>query len=159
MHFVNELRNDKDFKDKNFEAALRSVFLRIDRALLTEAGKKDLAKIARASGQGQSLDGGDLAYQAGCTANVVLVTPTHVYVANAGDARCVLSEKGTAVELSVDHKPDLPSERSRVLAAGHIVEDGRVDGIIAISRALGDWEYKSANMDAEKMAVSGYPEV
>ena len=40
-----------------------------------------------------------------------------------------------------------------------MVEDGRVDGIIAISRAIGDWEYKSTNLEANKMAVSSYPEV
>lgn len=49
--------------------------------------------------------------------------------------------------MSEDHKPDLPSERTRVLQAGHMVEDGRVDGIIAISRAIGDWEYKSATLE------------
>lgn len=63
------------------------------------------------------------------------------------------------MELSEDHKPDLPSERSRVIQAGHMVEDGRVDGIIAISRAIGDWEYKSATLEPEKMAVSAFPEV
>jgi len=50
-------------------------------------------------------------------------------------------------------------ERSRVLAAGHHVEDGRVDGVIAISRAIGDWEYKSATLEPEKMAVSAYPDI
>ena len=40
-----------------------------------------------------------------------------------------------------------------------MVEDGRVDGIIAISRAIGDWEYKSTNLEAPKMAVSSFPEV
>ena len=67
-----------------------------------------------------------------------MITENYVYCANAGDARGVLSEKGKAVELSKDHKPDVPLERSRVVAAGHHVEDGRVDGVIAISRAIGD---------------------
>lgn len=102
---------------------------------------------------------GDLAYQAGCTANVVLVSATDIYVANAGDARCVVSENKVAIDLSTDHKPDLPAERRRVIEAGHIVEDGRVDGIIAISRAIGDWEYKNVSMEPAKMAVSGYPDV
>ena len=88
-----------------------------------------------------------------------MITPTHVYCANAGDSRAVASSKGQAIELSEDHKPDLPTERSRVIQAGHIVEDGRVDGIIAISRAIGDWEYKSTNLEASKMAVSSFPEV
>lgn len=50
-------------------------------------------------------------------------------------------------------------ERSRVVAAGHHVEDGRVDGVIAISRAIGDWEYKSATLEPEKMAVSAFPDI
>ena len=87
------------------------------------------------------------------------MSDTHVYVANAGDARAVISEKGQAIEMSMDHKPNLPSEKSRVLAAGHIVEEDRVDGIIAISRAIGDWEYKNPSLDADKMAVSAYPDV
>lgn len=102
---------------------------------------------------------GDIAFTAGCTANVILVNETHIYCANAGDARGVLSEKGKSLDLSKDHKPDLPAERSRVIAAGHYVEESRVDGVIAISRALGDWEYKSSTLPPEKMAVSGYPDV
>lgn len=46
-----------------------------------------------------------------------------------------------------------------MINAGHIVEEGRVDGIIAISRAIGDWEYKSQTLPAEKMAVSSFPDV
>lgn len=53
----------------------------------------------------------------------------------------------------------MPSERARILASGHTVEDGRVDGIIAISRAIGDWEYKNPKLSAEKMAVSASPEI
>ena len=70
-----------------------------------------------------------------------------------------MSKRGQAHELSEDHKPDLPTERSRILASGHNVEDGRVDGIIAISRAIGDWEYKDPKLTPEKMAVSGMPEI
>lgn len=156
-HFVNELKADQQFQAQNYEQALITVFCKIDKMLVSNAGKKELDKIGRQDAN--HVPGADYAYQAGCTANVVLITPTHVFCANAGDARCVVSQRGTAVELSEDHKPDLPSERSRVLQAGHMVEDGRVDGIIAISRAIGDWEYKSPNLEASKMAVSAYPEV
>lgn len=134
-----------------------NVFTKIDKMLLSPAGKKELDKIGKA--QAGHVPGTDYAFQAGCTANVVLVTPTHIYCGNAGDARSVASQKGVAIDLSEDHKPDLPSERSRVVSAGHVVEDGRVDGIIAISRAIGDWEYKSQTLEASRMAVSAYPEV
>jgi serine/threonine protein phosphatase PrpC len=42
---------------------------------------------------------------AGCTANVVLITPEYIYCANAGDSRAVACVNGQVVELSRDHKP------------------------------------------------------
>jgi len=66
-------------------------------------------------------------FQAGCTSNVVLVTPDTVYCANAGDSRAVLGLKnGKFIELSYDHKPDNDGELKRIKAGGGYVEDGRV---------------------------------
>ena len=48
-----------------------------------------------------------------------------------------------AIALSKDHKPDDPEEATRIQAAGGFVDDGRVNGMLALSRALGDFEYKS----------------
>lgn len=44
----------------------------------------------------------------GCTANLVMVDYERekIFVANAGDSRCVMGRAGTAVPLSFDHKPD-----------------------------------------------------
>jgi protein phosphatase 2C family protein 2/3 len=42
---------------------------------------------------------------AGCTANVVLITPEFIYCANAGDSRAVACVSGQTKELSKDHKP------------------------------------------------------
>ena len=82
----------------------------------------------------------------GCTACSVLITPTDLYVANAGDSRAVLAKKVegkvVGVELSVDHKPDLPEEKGRIEKAGGFVEDNRVKGVLNLSRSLGDLEYK-----------------
>lgn len=49
----------------------------------------------------------DLKSNAGATATVVLVTPTHVYCANAGDSRTIVSRADEqAMALSKDHKPN-----------------------------------------------------
>lgn len=134
------------------------MFLKLDRMILSDQGKKELNEIAKES-PSDMIGGDDLAFNAGCTASTALITQTHIYCANAGDSRTVLSEKSKAVDLSIDHKPDLPSEKTRVYQAGSVVEEGRVNGCIAISRALGDWEYKSRSLPPEKMAVSAVPEI
>lgn len=59
---------------------------------------------------------------AGCTSTVVLITRNEVYCANAGDSRTVLASRGTAKDLSVDHKPDDPQELSRIENSGNFVE-------------------------------------
>lgn len=83
---------------------------------------------------------------AGCTATVVLLTPNEIYCANSGDSRTVMSKNKKAVDLSVDHKPNDPEEKRRIMAAQGFVEDNRVNGMLALSRALGDFEYKSNSL-------------
>jgi protein phosphatase 2C family protein 2/3 len=53
-----------------------------------------------------------------------------------------VSEKGKAVAMSEDHKPDCPDEKRRIERAGGFVEDNRVKGVLNLSRCLGDLEYK-----------------
>ena len=79
---------------------------------------------------------------AGTTATVVLITRTQMICANAGDSRTVLCKGGRAVNMSEDHKPENSGELSRIQRSGGFVEEGRVNGMLALSRALGDFEYK-----------------
>jgi len=74
---------------------------------------------------------------------VVLITRTEIICANAGDSRTVMACRGTAKDLSVDHKPDNPEELKRIENSGNFVSEGRINGRLALSRAFGDFEYKN----------------
>ena len=78
----------------------------------------------------------------GSTAVTALIQNGTLYVANAGDSRAVLCSNGNAIALSDDHKPNRPDERQRIENGDGLVVfyQGcwRVQGILALSRALGD---------------------
>ena len=82
--------------------------------------------------------------ESGSTAVVVIVTPTLIVCANAGDSRAVMSQFAMRhpIALSHDHKPDNPDETARIEANGGHVRYGRVNGNLAVSRALGDFDLK-----------------
>ena len=78
-----------------------------------------------------------------------------------GDSRAVLARGGDAVPLSHDHKPHNPEEKARIEAAGsHVAGCWRVNGDLAVSRALGDFVYKRCEtVAADRQAVTAFPEV
>jgi serine/threonine protein phosphatase PrpC len=79
----------------------------------------------------------------GCTANVLMIVENMLICANAGDSRAVAAEQGRAVPLSFDHKPNLKKERERIYKAGSTVNvEGRIDGNLNLSRAIGDIAHK-----------------
>lgn len=81
----------------------------------------------------------------GSTCIASFITPTHVILANCGDSRAVLSRKGQVHFATQDHKPTDPGEVARVEAAGGFIEMSRVCGNLAVSRSLGDYQYKDRN--------------
>lgn len=65
-----------------------------------------------------------------------------LYSANAGDARGVLCRGGKAVRLTYDHKGSDKQEAKRITDAGGFVMSGRVNGVLAVTRSLGDSSMK-----------------
>lgn len=61
-----------------------------------------------------------------------------LYTANVGDARIVLCRNGKALRLSYDHKGSDENEGRRVANAGGLILNNRVNGVLAVTRALGD---------------------
>ena len=96
----------------------------------------------------------------GCTANALLVYGNLLICANAGDSRCVVGEGGRAIPLSFDHKPNLKKERERIYKAGSTVNiEGRIDGNLNLSRAIGDIAHKkSPKVKLEDQAVTSMPD-
>jgi protein phosphatase len=81
--------------------------------------------------------------EGGSTVICAVVHGSMLFVACLGDARAVVSEGGgMTLAMSEDHKPSDPQETQRVIRCGGTVQFGRVCGCLAVSRALGDYEFK-----------------
>ncbi|KAL4953983.1 phosphatase 2C-like domain-containing protein [Aspergillus filifer] len=61
-----------------------------------------------------------------------------LYTANVGDARTILCRNGKALRLSYDHKGSDENEGRRIANAGGLILNNRVNGVLAVTRALGD---------------------
>ncbi|KAL2725289.1 protein phosphatase 1L [Vespula squamosa] len=114
----------------NYGRLLTDEVLAVDR-LLVKAAKKNM----------------DVA---GTTALIALLEDNKLVVANVGDSRGVMCDgKGNAIPLSFDHKPQQEREKKRIYKAGGLVTFNgvwRVAGILATSRALGDYPLKDKKL-------------
>ena len=65
----------------------------------------------------------------------------YLNIINVGDSRCILCKKNKYIPLTIDHKPNYPTERERILnLGGKIIYDAgeyRVQNL-SLSRAIGD---------------------
>lgn len=94
----------------------------------------------------------------GCTATTVLVNKERIIVANVGDSRAVMSRTNGTLDLSTEHRvygtgEVVAAESQRVEESGGWVEDGRVCGVLAVSRAFGDANFKGKGL--KKLLADG----
>eukprot|EP01130_Rhizamoeba_saxonica_P017450 TRINITY_DN8465_c0_g1_i1.p1 TRINITY_DN8465_c0_g1~~TRINITY_DN8465_c0_g1_i1.p1 ORF type:complete len:471 (-),score=119.45 TRINITY_DN8465_c0_g1_i1:99-1511(-) len=90
--------------------------------------------------------------QPGTCALCCFIRQDRIFIANCGDSRAILGSKNKVTEvLSVDHTPE--SERDRIEKAGGTVKLKygiyRVNGKIAVARALGDAKYQNRGITYE----------
>jgi len=136
-HFIDVLREQLE-RTSDVTAALTETFHALDKGFLERAAKDQPTNTA------------------GSTAVVALVSPEQgkLWVAHVGDSRAVLCSDGTAKALTSDHRTDRVDEVDRIRAAGGFIVFKRVMGELAVTRALGDLDYK-----ADKMMVLPTPEI
>ncbi|CAE5964544.1 unnamed protein product [Arabidopsis arenosa] len=78
----------------------------------------------------------------------ILINGKVLWVANVGDSRAIVSSRGKAKQMSVDHDPDDDTERSMIESKGGFVTNRpgdvpRVNGLLAVSRVFGDKNLKA----------------
>lgn len=85
----------------------------------------------------------------GTTALVAtVIDKKYIVLANTGDSRGIMSLNGGSCKtLSFDHKPSNMGERVRIENSGGYVVNGRVNEILALSRAFGDFKFKIPFME------------
>lgn len=120
----------------NIAEAMRKGYLAIDDAMLEEESLRDV--------------------MSGSTCVSVIIRDGKLYCANAGDSRAIAGVNGKIEVLSKDHKPNNESELKRICEGGGYVEFNRVNGNLALSRALGDFVFKrNTEKSAEEQIVTG----
>ncbi|KAI3404036.2 PTC2 [Candida oxycetoniae] len=139
-HLHHIIMETAEYKKKDYVNALKQGFLNCDEAILKDVFMKN--------------------DESGCAATSAIITPKSIICGNAGDSRTVMSINGFAKPLSYDHKPSNEGEKTRINAAGGYVDMGRVNGNLALSRGIGDFDFKkNADLPAEEQIVTCFPDV
>lgn len=164
-HLPEAIRTSLAFKAKNYKQALIDGFLSIDKQLEKKEGRKEIQTLFSSSPKKELIkeempNPDEIVNFIGCTACVALITRTEIYVSNVGDSRCVLSKKGIALDMSEDHKPCLEKEKKRIEKAEGYIEEDRVNGMLNLTRCLGDLEYKqNKKLKPEEQIITGFPDI
>lgn len=81
--------------------------------------------------------------QSGCTVALALFCGNDAWLVSCGDARITVCLGNRAVRATVDHKASDREERHRIQQlGGYITDTGRIMGMIAVARSLGDRAFR-----------------
>ena len=89
----------------------------------------------------------------GSTATIVYIekqnNKKYLYCLNVGDSRCIIINKKGIMRLSKDDRVDDPIEKERIIKEGGFIYNGRIYGILMLSRCFGDWGIKKYGVSCE----------
>ena len=101
-----------------------------------------------------------ISYEMGTTANIMLIKNGFIYIANVGDSLSVMYKNGKAYNLNKEHQIIIESEKERVLKSGATIVGYRINGMLNLTRALGDLKFKSnPNLKVYEQSVIAVPEI
>ena len=109
----------------------------------------------------RNLEDCNVAYFCGSTACVVLFGENDIFIANAGDSRCILLDKdGIVRHKTTDHKCSNQEEKKRIEQAEGFIEGNRIKGCLDVTRGFGDLEYKTNEwLRPEDQMITANPEI
>ena len=84
-----------------------------------------------------------ISYDMGTTANIMLIKNNVIYIANVGDSLSVMYKNKKAYNLNREHQTIIETEKDRVLKSGAKIEGYRINGMLNLTRAIGDLRFKS----------------
>ena len=96
----------------------------------------------------------------GTTANIMLIKNGVIYIANVGDSLSVMYKNKKAYNLNREHQLIIPSEKERVLKSGAKINGYRINGMLNLTRAIGDLSFKSnIQLKRHEQSVIALPEI
>ena len=101
-----------------------------------------------------------VANEMGTTANIMLIKNGIIYIANVGDSLSVMYKNKQAYNLNKEHQTIIETEKERVLKSGANIVGFRINGMINLTRAIGDLKFKSNyNLKRHEQSVIAIPEI
>ena len=101
-----------------------------------------------------------IANEMGTTANIMLIKEGYIYIANVGDSLSVMYKNKKAYNLNKEHQIIIESEKDRVLKSGATISGYRINGMLNLTRAIGDLKFKSnPNLKRHEQSVIAVPEI
>ena len=101
-----------------------------------------------------------VASEMGTTANIMLIKNGTIYIANVGDSLSVMYKHKKAYNLNKEHQIIIDSEKERVLKSGANIVGYRINGMLNLTRAIGDLKFKANfSLKRHEQSVIALPEI